>query len=429
MNFRNAGLAGLRGLALALMGIVESITLFVLAVLSIAFISLGIGIFTTPLVIGKVRERADYRRDVALRWSDVDIARPYRLAPSFRPGFIGRWKRLEWILTDPATWRDLQWLLVDMTAGALLGFLTAGLFVEGAFGWVLAASVWRPIVSAGGTYWYAFIPVSDQTTAVLAALLGTVWILLGLRYAPALVRRHALLSKVSLAPTPAALQQTLKQRVAWLAETRSNAVDNSAAELRRIERDLHDGAQARLVAMGMNLGIVEHLIEHDPVKARQILAEARQSSADALTELRDLVRGIHPPVLAERGLGDAVRALALRGPIRTEVNVELSGRFEAPVESAAYFTVSEVLTNAAKHSGARRVWIDLRHEDGMLRISVTDDGHGGADVTRGTGLLGIERRLGAFDGVLAVNSPVGGPTMVTMELPCTPAAPAAGQIG
>lgn len=425
MNIRNAGLAGVRALALAVLGLAESIVLFVFSVLSIAFISLGVGIFTTPLVIGGVRAAADRRRGLALRWSGVGIARPYRPAPEFVPGVAGRWQRLQWVITDPATWRDLQWLLVDMTAGTILAFLTAGLFLEGAFGWVLAASVWRPIVSAGGTYWYAFIPVHNQTTAVLAGLLGTGWILLGLRFSPELLRRHALLTRACLAPTPAAVEEALKRRVARLAETRSDAVDSSAAELRRIERDLHDGAQARLVAMGMNLGLVEHLIEHDPAKARMILSEARQSSADALTELRDLVRGIHPPVLAERGLGDAVRALALRGAIPTDVAVDLPGRFEAPVESAAYFTVSELLTNAAKHSGAGRVWIDLRHEDGMLRVSVTDDGSGGADLSRGTGLRGIERRLGAFDGILAVSSPVGGPTMVTLELPCARVAPEA----
>ncbi|MEU3460033.1 sensor histidine kinase [Streptomyces sp. NPDC006733] len=423
MNIRNAGLAGVRALALAVLGLAESIVLFVFSVLSIAFVVLGIGIFTTPLVLGGVRAAADHRRGLALRWSGVEIARPYRPAPKFVPGPAGRVQRLQWLLKDPATWRDLQWLLVDMTAGTILAFLIAGLFTEGVFGWLLAASLWRPIVSAGGTYWYAFIPVHNQTTAVLAALLGTVWILLGVRYAPALLHRHALLTRVFLAPTPAAAEEALKRRVARLAETRSDAVDSSAAELRRIERDLHDGAQARLVAMGMNLGLVERLIEQDPEKARKILSEARQSSADALTELRDLVRGIHPPVLAERGLGDAVRALALRGVIPADVEVDLPGRFEAPVESAAYFTVSELLTNAAKHADAGRVWIDLRYEDGMLRVSVTDDGTGGADPARGTGLRGVERRLGAFDGVLAVNSPVGGPTMVTMELPCAPVAP------
>lgn len=210
----------------------------------------------------------------------------------------------------------------------------------------------------------------------------------------------------------------MAERVRVLTETRRDAVDTSAAELRRIERDLHDGAQARLVAMGMDLGTIEMLLDKDPAKAKQLLAQARQSSVDALGELRDLVRGIHPPVLAERGLGDAVRALALRLPLPTEVNVELGGRADAPVESAAYFAISEVLTNAVKHSGADRIWVDLHHREGMLRISVTDNGKGGAVIGSGSGLTGVERRLGTFDGVLAVSSPAGGPTMVTMEIPC-----------
>lgn len=170
--------------------------------------------------------------------------------------------------------------------------------------------------------------------------------------------------------------------------------------------------------MGMNLGTIEALVEKDPAQAKKLLAMARASSAEALTELRDLVRGIHPPVLAERGLGDAVKALALRMPIGTEVEVELSGRAEPPVESAAYFAVSEILTNAAKHSGADRIWVDLHHGDHMLRISVTDNGKGGASAGSGSGLSGVERRLGTFDGIMAVSSPAGGPTMVTMEIPC-----------
>jgi signal transduction histidine kinase len=225
---------------------------------------------------------------------------------------------------------------------------------------------------------------------------------------------------VLLAPTANA---TLALRVRQLAESRSDAVDAQATELRRIERDLHDGAQARLVAMGMNLGAAERLIEENPAAARALLAEARESSTKALSELRDLVRGIHPPVLADRGLGDAVRALALECPLQTEVAADLPGRLAPPVESAAYFAVSEALANAVKHAGARRVWIDLRHEAGWLRMSVTDDGHGGADPARGTGLRGIERRLATFDGVLAINSPPGGPTMVMMELPCALSSP------
>jgi signal transduction histidine kinase len=168
----------------------------------------------------------------------------------------------------------------------------------------------------------------------------------------------------------------------------------------------------------MDLGTIEALLDTDPAKAKELIAQTRTSSVEALTELRELVRGIHPPVLAERGLGDAVRALALRLPVATEVSVDLPGRAEAPVESAAYFAVSEVLTNAVKHSGADRIWVDLHQADGMLRATVTDNGRGGAVIGAGSGLAGVERRLGTFDGVLAVSSPAGGPTMVTVEIPC-----------
>jgi signal transduction histidine kinase len=200
-------------------------------------------------------------------------------------------------------------------------------------------------------------------------------------------------------------------------------VDTQAAELRRIERDLHDGAQARLVAMGMHLNAASQLMERDPAAAQRLLAEARDSSAKALSELRDLVRGIHPPVLADRGLVDAVRAVALDSPLDVQVNAEVPGRLDAPLESAAYFAVNEALTNVAKHAHATHVWIDLRVAAGMLKITVSDDGIGGADVEQGSGLRGIERRLATFDGILALSSPQGGPTVVTMELPCVSSSP------
>jgi signal transduction histidine kinase len=215
--------------------------------------------------------------------------------------------------------------------------------------------------------------------------------------------------------------------VARLTETRADAVDTQAAELRRIERDLHDGAQARLVAMGMNLGAAEALLDQHPEAARALLVEARESSAKALTELRELVRGIHPPVLADRGLGDAVRALALDSPLQVAVTVDLPGRLEPAVESAAYFAVSELLTNVAKHAHAQTVRVDLWYGTGRLRVTCTDDGRGGAGAAaadlaagrgQGSGLAGIERRIGTFDGVMAVRSPAGGPTEVTLEIPC-----------
>ncbi|MFP3990882.1 sensor histidine kinase [Streptomyces sp. E11-3] len=409
---RDALIAAAQGLALALLGFIGSLTLFVLSVLSIVFIVLGIGVFTTPLVLSVVRAHANQRRLFAAQWSEVQIPVPYRPFPhDLRTGVTGQVERTVHMLKDPATWRDLQWLVMDITAGAVVAILAPGLIAEGVLGLLLFGGLWQPI----GGYWYAFIPVYGWVSAFFAALLGCVWLILATYVNPLLVRTHFRIAAVPLAPTR---QAQLAQRIDRLTETRTDAVDSSAAELRRIERDLHDGAQARLVAMGMDLGTVEALIEKDPAKAKQLLSQARQSSAEALTELRDLVRGIHPPVLAERGVGDAVRALALRLPVRTDVDVDLPGRLDAPVESAAYFAVSEVLTNAVKHAGADRIWVDMHHADGMLRISVTDDGRGGARIGSGSGLTGVERRLGTFDGVLAVSSPAGGPTMVTMEIPC-----------
>ncbi|MEV7054494.1 sensor domain-containing protein [Streptomyces microflavus] len=407
-------LAAGRGLVLSVYGLAISIVLFVLAVVSIAFVLLGIGVFTTPVVLQAVRRHANQRRFWAADWSGVRISAPYRPFPTdLRGGVTGQVERTTLLLKDPATWRDLQWLLVDMTVGPVVAMLAAALLIYPVEGLVLAAGLWH--VFRNDPYWYGFVPVDSQGTALAALALGVVILAIGLKAAEPLLRLHFLIARPLLAPTP---EQTLAQRVDRLTETRHEAVDTAASELRRIERDLHDGAQARLVAMGMNLGTIEALIEKDPAQAKKMLAMARESSAEALTELRDLVRGIHPPVLAERGLGDAVKALALRLPVATEVTVELPGRAEASVESAAYFAVSEALTNAVKHAGGDRIWVDLHHGEGMLRISVTDNGGGGARIGSGSGLSGIERRLGTFDGVLAVSSPAGGPTMVTMELPC-----------
>jgi len=210
----------------------------------------------------------------------------------------------------------------------------------------------------------------------------------------------------------------LAGRVARLTESRGHAVDAAAAELRRIERDLHDGAQARLVALGMNLRAVERVLPSSPQAALALVAEARETSVRALNELRDLIRGICPPVLADRGLGHAVQALVLDTPLPTALEIDLPGRLTAPVESACYFAIAEALANAVKHSGARHAGIRIQHASGLLRIEVADDGVGGADPQQGTGLQGVERRLGTFDGIMAVSSPPGGPTMVVMEVPC-----------
>jgi signal transduction histidine kinase len=215
----------------------------------------------------------------------------------------------------------------------------------------------------------------------------------------------------------------LLRRVQRLTETRAVAVDTAAADLRRLERDLHDGTQARLVALGMNLRAAERLIPTSPEAAIALVAEARENSARALAELRELVRGMHPPVLADRGLADALRSLALDAPMRIETELDLPGPLPAAVETACYFAVAELLTNAVKHSGARHGRLTAAHQDGILRITVTDFGVGGADPALGTGLAGLEKRLAAFDGIVAVSSPVGGPTIVVLEVPCASSSP------
>ncbi|MFH8441535.1 sensor histidine kinase [Streptomyces sp. NPDC018026] len=404
---RNVALSGARGLALMFISLPGAVVCFCLALVSIALIPIGVGIVTTPWVLSGVRAFADRRRLLAAEWGGVRIPRVYRPLPAD----ANPWARTFGMLRDPATWRDIGWLPVDMTAGFVTALFAFALPLYPLEGFAIAAGLWRVLPDG---YWYGFVKVTDQTSALFAAGLGAALLAAALWLTPLVLHAHFRLTGAVLGSG----QGELAERVRVLTETRRDAVDTSAAELRRIERDLHDGAQARLVAMGMDLGTIEALLEKDPEKARELLAQARRSSADALTELRDLVRGIHPPVLAERGLGDAVRALALRLPVAVEVDVDLPGRADAPVESAAYFAVSEILTNAVKHSGADRIWIDLHYTEQRLRLSVTDNGKGGASIGAGSGLVGVERRLGTFDGVLAVSSPAGGPTMVTMEIPC-----------
>jgi signal transduction histidine kinase len=210
----------------------------------------------------------------------------------------------------------------------------------------------------------------------------------------------------------------LSERIDVLTSTRAGAVDAQEEKLRRIERDLHDGAQARLVALGMSLGMAEQKLDAaEPGEARELLAEARVGAEQALHELRDLARGIHPPVLADRGLEAAVRSLADLSPMHVSVSVDLSTRPAAPVESAAYFVSAEGLANAAKHARASRVEIRIASRDSKLRLDILDDGVGGAD-PGGDGLRGLRRRVEALDGTFRVLSPPGGPTILAVELPC-----------
>jgi signal transduction histidine kinase len=391
-----------RGLLKAIVAPV-GIPLFALSVASIAYMAIGIGFLSGPAAVLGVRGLAEQQRRWAWEWSGVRIVSPYRRRPpaGSTRGLRGRVRLCGWLLSDPATWRDLLWSLINVPVTIFLGVLPTALILNGVEGVLIAPWAW--IFSPGHQlYWLLSIP------------LGVVCLATGLTASPWILRGHALFAQALLAPT----RQELAERVDELTESRSDVVDASAAELRRIERDLHDGAQARLVSLGLNIGLAERLLKEDPDAAMALLTEARLSSGQALSELRGLVRGIHPPVLAERGLDGAVQALALTVPIPVDVHVDLPERAAAPVESAVYFAIAEALANVVKHSSATRAWVQVQHDHGKLTAVVGDNGVGGALPGPEGGLRGIERRLGAFDGIAAVTSPSGGPTVVTMELPC-----------
>jgi signal transduction histidine kinase len=348
-----------------------SLVLFVVVVAGAGLIVVWIGVPILVTTIGATRQLADHRRRVSGILLGRKIEPPYLRWPTGSPvARIGR------LAMDPAVRRDMVWLLVDGTVGLTLAIVGV---VEG----LLDLLFW--------------------------------WLPPGVA-----LRVHA---RIDCALLEQSEKSRLAQRVEQLTESRTETVDSQAAELRRIERDLHDGAQARLVSLGMSLAMAEDQLERDPQGARELLSEARAASSVALAELRDLVRGIHPPVLADRGLVGAVQSLALAAPIPITVRTDLNRRLPAPVESAAYFAVAEALTNIVKHSGATAASVELIDGASTITATIVDDGRGGADPAAGTGLRGIERRLSAFDGTLRLESPRGGPTRLVIVLPCASSSP------
>lgn len=392
----------------------SEVVVAVTLVVTVALMAVGVGLFLLPGRLLAIRSEARRSRHSAGRWTGTEITEHYHPAPTDGVGTKSLRSTYRWLLSDPTTWRDLWWLVANPTVGWLLTLLPAALVAWGFFGLVMPA-VWKPIVDAHANNWYAMIHVTSAATAWICVPLGLAFIVAGLAIGPAVLRGYGRFAQALLAPSPRA---ELTQRVAHLTETRTQVVDHQAEEIKRIERDLHDGAQARLVAMGMTLGAAEQLIETDPVAAKTLVTGAREASAKALSELRDLVRGIHPPVLADRGLGDALRALALDSPLEVSVDVHFDERLPAPLESAVYFAITELLTNAAKHAFASQVTIDIQRDDQVLQVVVSDNGIGDVDRSKGSGIVGIEQRLTAFDGSIEVESPPGGPTTVTMEIPC-----------
>ncbi|NGN69504.1 sensor histidine kinase [Streptomyces sp. A7024] len=374
----------------------------------------GLGlVFVLPWGIACARVVANLGRSLSGAWSGTPIPDPYLPAPGpARPGPDGRYhavgisfrtrvvpeflERCERLVRDRATWRDALWLLVDPIVGAGIALQPLLLVLCGGFGLTM------PLLGIPGGWDYLGVP------------LGLGMLVLGVWIGPRMLDLHAAWTRSLLAPTK---MSVLARKLLEVDEKRAAATDWQAAEVRRIERDLHDGPQARLVALGMTVSAAEELVDDDPAAAKALLRQAQESSSAVLQELRGLVRGIRPPVLAERGLVDAVRALALDSVLQVEVSADMPEPVSEPVQATAYFAVAEALANAAKHARAQRVEIDLWQRNGTLRVTVADDGRGGADPARGSGLRGIERRLGPSNGVLALSSPAGGPTTVTIELP------------
>ncbi|MEU1756571.1 sensor domain-containing protein [Micromonospora matsumotoense] len=391
-----------------------SLALFITTTLATAFILLGVGMLLLPLVTPLVRRLTGLCRQLAAR-SGVPIATPYLPLPPLEPGVFGWVQRCRSILIDPATWRDLLFLLLNALVGFALGLLPLTLLVYSVEGLVLSTGLWMLMRESGVNFWYGFTALDSWPHVVLGALVSLVVLGIWAVAAPHVLAGHAHFARSLLGPSERSL---ITSRMQHLSATRSDVINIQATELRRIERDLHDGAQARLVAIGMKLGAANRQLRTNPDAAETLLVDARNATATALEELRCLIRGIHPPVLAERGLEDAIRAIALESPIEVEVTTDVPGRMAAPAESAVYFALSELLNNVVKHANADRVSIDLRHEDGLLRAVVIDNGQGGADASLGTGLRGIERRCATFDGTLVLSSPEGGPTVAILELPC-----------
>ncbi|MFG2872219.1 sensor histidine kinase [Streptomyces sp. NPDC048338] len=327
---------------------------------------------------------------------------------------------LSWMgamLKSGASWRHLLYALIHMP-WAVFAFSVTVPFM--AWGWSLFTyPLWQwvfpmyagqdglQLYGDGSHDFYLDSPFEIAVTSLVGLLfvLCTPWVVRSLTVV------DRLLVAGLLGPS------RMANRVTELEKDRGVVVDTAASDLRRIERDLHDGAQARLVALAMDLGLAKEKLNEDPRAAARMVEEAHGEVKTALQELRDLARGIHPAVLTDRGLDAALSAVASRCTVPVSVEVDLPARPVPAIEGIAYFTVSELLQNVSKHSGARRAWVDVWRSGSRLMLQVRDDGRGGADAAAGSGLAGLTERLDAVDGVLAVDSPAGGPTTVTAELP------------
>ncbi len=384
----------LTGLALveALL-MVPALALWVLSVLSLALTPVfGAGLLLAQVAVPATERLTRLHRELAGAVLGEELGVEYAEGSGLVRG-PAAWVR------DRARWRDFWFLLFSATGGLVLSALPVGLLTA------LPVYLVMLLFDTSGLW-------------ALLTLQGPVALALWWLFGPALVRLRALADRELLTRRT----QELERRIETVTASRSATLDHSAAEIQRIERDLHDGAQARIAGAGMSIGLAEKLLGSDPAAAADLLREARETTMSALEDLRSVVRGIRPPVLADRGLGGAVEALAVALPVPVTSTVDLPYQLPAPAEAAAYFAVAECLANTAKHADATRAWVGVSHDGRVLRLVAGDDGRGGADPA-GSGLAGVRRRLAAFDGTMVVDSPAGGPTVVTMELPCESSSP------
>ncbi|MBU3866381.1 sensor histidine kinase [Streptomyces sp. 4503] len=330
------------------------------------------------------------------------------------------------VLTRVQRWRFKALLDIEITGPKraprqLWYHLLAGPAV--AWGGVLAVTMALVGLAAATVYiWIWGVPpswrvehVGYSTKAAYVTVGGVILLALAYALVGALVRLDTRAATALLGSVPA---KELERRVEDLTESRAGAVDAADAERRRIERDLHDGAQQRLVSMAVNLGLAKATLTDLPDEARQVIEEAHREAKGAIEELSALVRGLHPAVLDELGLDAALSGIAARAPLPVRLHVHVPERAAPTVEAVAYFVVSEALTNVAKHARAERADVTVVRTGGTLRIVVEDDGEGGADAALGSGLTGLAKRVGSVDGTFGISSPSGGPTVITVELPC-----------
>ena len=378
-------------------------------------ISLGAGLAVSligiPILIATVyawRFIAQLERRLIGALTGREIADPYRPAPAG----ASRWRRLNARLGDPATWKDLAFLLLQLPLGAVAFIVTVTVLSVG------VAAVFSPF-----TFWaipdgieLGLLVVDTLPEALVLAVLGAVVLAIGIPALGALGRLYGAYSEVLLGSNT---DPALAAEMTSLRDARSRIIEAGDAERRRIERDLHDGAQQRLVALALTLRMAEkRLAEGDP-GAAELVHSAGEEAGLALKELRDLARGIHPAILTNRGLPAALTDLAARAAVPVEVVAAPTERLPDQVEAAAYFVVSECLANIAKHSQATYATVAVSPQDGQLDVVVADDGVGGAMLDAGSGLQGLRDRVGALDGAVAVESPPGQGTRISARIPLT----------